>query len=161
MYYVYVYDKSREFLEKIAMLVKYELGIRNVRLRKLNSKNSYELRIAGKNQYRKLQELIKRNSLKPSIDFIRGITDAEGTFYIDKYNGPTIEIANTDKEIIESITVELRRHGIRSFIVSENRKPPRKKLYKIRIRGLENVLHFLKIVNPLHPRFSRRRLPSP
>ena len=161
MYYVYVYDGSKEFLERIAKLMERETGIRNIRLRRLRGRNSYELRIAGKKLFHELQELIRHNKLKPSIDFIRGLVDAEGTLYIDKYNGVTTEIANTDRIVLENTRKELFKHGIKSFVIIENRKPPRKKLYKIRIRGLDRVSYFLRTINPLHPRFKRRRLPSP
>jgi hypothetical protein len=94
MYYVYLYDKDRSFLERIAVLAKQH-SIRCVRIRSLKGKNSYELRIGGKLVYDNLKKLISKLIRSPDTDFIRGLTDAEGCIYLDKYNGLTIEIANT------------------------------------------------------------------
>ena len=157
---MYDKDKDKEFLKAVARIAE-ELGVRSIRLRKLGEKNSYELRLGGLWLVRVLSVQIKRNCSEPSLSFIRGLTDAEGTAYHDKHCGVTIEIVNTNEEVVKRARQVLNNHGIKSHLIVERRRAPRKNLFKIRVKGKKSVLRFYEVVNPLHPRLLRRRPPSP
>ena len=146
MYHIYIYDKEEAFLRKIEGMITKELGIRSARIREIRVKNSFELRFSRKEVFEELRNFIKENMTNPSLEFIRGLTDAEGTIYLDKYNGLTLEISNINQELLGRICRVLKNYKIRCSIIKNRRKPPRKTLYKIRIRRY-----------PKHPRLLRRK----
>ena len=149
-YHVYVYDKDKTFLETIAKICREFLNVKSIRIRKLHSKNSYELELKGSTIYHELSRRINKLLVDPNIPFIRGLTDAEGSLYYS--NTITLEITNTEEYIITAIHKVLEEHNIKHFIVKEKRKSPRKDIIKVRVRGWSNVTRFVQIIQPIHPK---------
>ena len=86
-------------------------------------------------------------------NFIAGLTDAEGTLYIDKYHGLTLEVSNTDHDLLMNVKSLLDSLMIKNYLVSEMRQG-RAALYRIRIRGTY-VSQYLREISILHPRFNK------
>ena len=159
MYYIYVYDRSRDFLEKVAEYVRKHI---DTRIRKLKNKNSYELRLSGVRLYTMIMNSIEKNISSPSIWFIRGLLDAEGSLYYDKYHRKFIlEISNINNELLKKIKNVLKEYGFKSYLIRNKRKPPRHDIYKIRIKGNEEITSLLNMFKPMHPRLSLARVQRP
>ncbi len=161
MYYIYIYDKSKEFLEKVAEYITENNDIK-IRIRKLKNKNSYELRLSGKKLFTLINNSIEKNLNTPSPQFIRGLLDAEGSLYYDKHHKKyTLEISNTNKELLNKIIHILSQYGFKTYFIRNRRKPPKQDIYKIKIRGDTNIINLLQTFNPLHPRLSIARIQRP
>ena len=161
MYYIYIYDKSKDFLEKVAEYVRKYINTR-IRIRKLKNKNSYELRLSGVKLYTMIVNSIEKNISSPSIWFIRGLLDAEGSLYYDKYHRKSIlEISNINIELLKKIKNILKEYGFKLYLIRNKRKPPRHDIYKIRIKGDEEITYLLNMLKPLHPRLSMARVQRP
>ncbi len=69
---------------------------------------------------------------------------------MDKKGRIVLEIANRDKEIIETAAKWLSKKGIRCTVTKHR---DRKGItYKVRIRGWENIGNTIKLLDPLHPK---------
>ena len=161
MYYIYIYDKSKDFLEKVAEYVRKYINTR-IRIRKLKNKNSYESRLSGIKLYTMIVNSIEKNISSPSIWFIRGLLDAEGSLYYDKYHRKSVlEISNINIELLKKIKNILKEYGFKLYLIRNKRKPPRHDIYKIRIKGNEEITFLLNMLKPLHPRLSTARVQRP
>ena len=100
--------------------------------------------------YEYVKKLIKVRPLKPTKNFVRGFLDAEGSLILDRKDRITLEIANKNKEVTDSITKWLRKRNIRCTVTKH--KDKNGVIYKVRIRGWENVEKMINLLNPLHPK---------
>jgi len=148
-YYIYIYDRDGEYLEWLKNEIE---DVLKVRAHLIQKKNYYRLQISSKQLYEELYERIDRQLKDPTKSFIAGFTDAEGTLYIDKKCRLTLEISNTDHEMMYSIWKAIIKKQIRATITEHRGKRGRKTLYKIRIRGWLNVERFIELFKPVHPK---------
>lgn len=147
-YVIEIYDMDIEFIAIIASILKccgYNLHVKSY-------ETYYRIRVNSKKLYITLDSLIKYLLEKPSISFVRGLLDADGTLYYDhrKRNPlPVVELANKDKFVVTATSKVLTtlniRHSIKTY-----RKTGRKPLYKIVLRG-RNAIKSVLIIKPLHP----------
>jgi intein-encoded DNA endonuclease-like protein len=147
-YVVEIYDRDREFIELLAGILRTH-GF-NYSIRSYGT--YYRLRINSRELHNTLARTIERLILNPTIPFIRGLFDAEGTLYFDKRKArpyPIVELGTTDQRIISATAMTLTRLGLK-YSIKSYKKPNRRELYKIVLRG-SNVIIWAKIVRPLHP----------
>ena len=149
-YHVLIYDNNYTFIMTLKDMLQYCIGHRNIRVRSIKSGRCFELDVRGLEFYTTILDLIKHLLSNPSIPFVRGLTDAEGSLY--HHGTITLEISNTKQDVVNAIYKLLESLKVKCFIVTERRKPPRRDIYKVRIRGWNNVIHFINVVKPLHPK---------
>ncbi len=149
-HYIYIYDKNYEYLKELKTMIQ-KVFKTNAHIYRKN-KNYYRLQVVSKSLYEEIQKRIKIRQKKPVKSFVAGLTDAEGTIYIDKKCRIVLEIANTNKELIYSIMRYIKKKGINATVTKHRGKGNRKTIYKVRIRGWENIEKFIQIFNPIHPK---------
>ncbi len=147
-------DSSDEFLKNVAKIVRKYLGV-NVTLHKRGDVNAYYMRIYGKDFVENMKRLIPALKGRPTINFIRGFFDAEGTIYREgKYI--VIEINQHDGPIIANLSIALRDRCIYSYIrYQEYLDKRRGKIYTryiLRIKRKTSAYRFLTKVGLRHPK---------
>ncbi len=149
-YFTYVYDNNREFLEEVGKLIARALKVKYTIVEPSRTKRYYRLQFTSKRVYEYVKDLVKIRPLKPTKNFIRGFLDAEGTLTLDRKGRITLEIANKNKEMVDSIAKWLRKRDVRCTVTKHKNKNG--VIYKVRIRGWENVKRTIKLLNLLHPK---------
>ena len=152
-YYIEIYDADREFLEKVAKEMKTNLKV-NVKVMTVKNRNYAKLRISNKWLFTQVKEAIKKRIEHPTKAFIRGIIDSEGTVYADKKGRVAFEVANTNKKVIDAVHKYLKKHKIHHTVTVHKGRGNRKTIYKVRIRGWNNVENLIKLISPKHPKVS-------
>ena len=143
-YVVEVYDRSIEFVKilyEMLTVCGYNPHIQPYR-------SYYRLRVNSSALFRLLSEKIEALLRAPSIPFVRGLYDAEGTLYFDRRKKkpyPIVELGNKDYRVIEAVMTVLRSLG-----VSYRVKTYSGLFYKVVTRGSNAVL-LLRALRPLHP----------
>ena len=150
-YYIEVYDADRNFLEQVIREIRIALKV-NAKIISPKNRSYYKLRISNKELFMVISELIRKRLRSPTKAFIRGIIDAEGTVYVDKKGRVALEIANTDKLIIDAVHKYLERHRIHHTVTTHRGRGNRRAILKVRIRGWDNVEKVLNLVKPNHPK---------
>ena len=152
-YYVRISDRNREFLEKVRKMLG-ELGVRS-HIYKITSKNCYVLEFTRKELFYEISKRMKQRLRRPTIDFVRGIVDAEGSLQVPRQGSVRITISNTSLEVLESVNSVLKKVGFSSKIVKYGKpRPGEKQRYRIVIYGRRNVEAFIEKIKPLHPKFA-------
>ena len=150
-YYIEVYDADRNFLMNVAREVRMALKV-NVKIISPQKHNYHKLRISNKELFLVLKDLIRKRLERPTKAFVRGIIDAEGTLYIDKKGRIALEISNTNELVIKAVHKYLKRHKIHHTITRHDGRGKRKVLFKVRVRGWDNLEHFINHIKPRHPK---------
>ena len=149
-YFTYVYDSDKEFLEEVGELVMKALKVNYTIVRPSKTKNYYRLQFTSRKVYDYVKKLISERPRKPTKNFIRGFLDAEGSLSVDKKGRIVLEIANRNKQVIETVARWLSKRGIRCTITKHRDR--KGIIYKVRIRGWENVGDAINLLDPLHPK---------
>ena len=111
----------------------------------------FRVRVNSALLYNALSSLIPALLESPTVSFVRGLLDSDGTFYYDR-GLPVVELANRDAAVVQAASRLLHSLGIRHWAGLKGRKKP---IYKVVVRG-GNALRLLEVVKPLHPvKFSR------
>ena len=71
-YFTYVYDKNKEFLEKVGKHVAKALKVKYTIVRPSRIKRYYRLQFTSKKVYEYVKKLIKVRPLKPTKNFRKG-----------------------------------------------------------------------------------------
>ena len=148
-YYIEIYDENETFLRNVSKEIETTFKIK-CNIMKLKSRNYFRLRMSNKKLYMTLKELTRKRLKNPTKTFVRGLIDAEGTVYIDNKGRIALEIGNKNYEIIKAISKFLRREKIHHTITLHREK--KSIIYKIRIRGWENVEKTIEKIKPKHPK---------
>ena len=152
-HFVYIYDESREFLQAIGEMVKNTLHLRYTIVRPRNNQNYYRLQLTRKWFFLEMRRRIHKLCRKPTLEFVRGFFEAEGSFIIDMKRGKIkVELANKDQEVIRKTSDLLLKYGIR-VTVTRHRQRNMDAIYKANIRGRKNVDTLLRILKLIHPKF--------
>ena len=156
-YFVYVYDNNVEFLRRDAEEVKKALGkkikIRYAIVKPSPSKNYYRLQFTSKEVYMYIAKLLRERPKRLTKNFVRGLMDAEGTVYADRKGRVAFELGITKPEIAVKVAAWLRKKGINATVTVHNdRRGRRKTLYKVRVRGWDNVSKLFDELKPMHPK---------
>ncbi len=149
-YFIYVYDSDKDFLKTVGELVKKALKVNYTIIKPSKTKRYYRLQFTNKKVYDYVRWLVNERPRKPTKNFIRGFLDAEGSLTVDKKGRVTLEIANRNREIIETIAGWLSKKGIRCTVTEHRDR--KGTTYKVRIRGWENVVNAINLLDPLHPK---------
>ena len=149
-YYIEVYDADRDFLMDVAREIRTALKV-NVKIKSPQRHNYHKLRISNKELFLVLKDLIKERLERPTKAFVRGIVDAEGTLYVDKKGRIALEISNTNELVIKAIHKYLKRRKIHHTI-TRHKERGRRILFKVRVRGWNNVEYFISHIKPRHPK---------
>ena len=149
-YFTYVYDNDIGFLKRVGDEISRALGVRYTITKPSRNKNYYKLQFTSKKVYEYVQKLLKVRPKKLTKNFVRGFIDAEGTLVVDRKGRISLEVANKNPEIISKIARWLQRQGIHCTVTIHKNKQDR--IYKIRIRGWDNVTKTLDLLKPLHPK---------
>jgi len=158
-YRIRMYDASREHLIAIARIICKLYGVK-ISIYKRKSENLYVASMYSRAIHRRIVELLENLRDNPSIQFIRGLFDAEGYCYIrQRGNNFDIEIgiASKDIELLKKVQEILKKHGIGAKLVIRELKNPRRFVGYIRVYGLENTCRLYTLLNPLHSRFYKLR----
>jgi len=160
-YFIYVYDNNAEFLRRVAEEVKRALGKR-IRLhyailKPSPSKNYYRLQFTSKEVYLYIAKLLRERPKRLTKNFVRGLMDAEGTVYADRRGRVAFELGITKPEIAVKVAAWLRRKGINATITVHNdRRGRRRTIYKVRVRGWDNVSKLFNEFKPMHPKLMEK-----
>lgn len=146
-YVVEIYERDLAYVDVLVELLR-ACGY-NVYVKSYGS--YFRVRVNSAIFYGELKSLIPALLENPSVSFIRGLLDSDGTFYYDR-GVPVVELANKDAAVVEAMSKLLQRLGIRHWAGLKGRKKP---IYKVVVRG-GDALRLLEVVKPLHPvKFSR------
>ena len=149
-YFTYVYDNNRDFLENVGEIVRKALKVNYTVTRPSRTKNYYRLQFTSKKIYDYVKKLIEERPRKPTKNFIRGFLDAEGSLTVDRKGRVVLEIANRNREVIETSARWLSSRGIKCTVTKHRDR--KGVIYKVRVRGWENVGNAVRLLNPLHPK---------
>ncbi len=150
-------DSSREFLERNAEKMLRFLGLKP-RIHARNNTRAYYLRIYGTDIVREFRKLVVELKSKPTINFIRGFFDAEGTILVEQGKYVVIEISQRDAPLLANLAVALRDRCIYPYIKYQayyDHRPSRMKTYTryvLRIKRKSSVYRFLNKVGLRHPK---------
>ena len=96
-------DSEKEFLEKVAELISRHMGLKAI-LHKRSDFNAYYMRIYSKELASRIGKIINELKSRPTLNFIRGFFDAEGSVYKEgKYI--VIEIKQHEGPLIANISI--------------------------------------------------------
>ena len=153
-YFTYVYDANISFLKRVGDEVSKALGVRYAIIKPSKNKNYYRLQFTSKRVYEYVQKLLRERPKRLTKNFVRGFIDAEGSLIVDKKGRISLEIANKNPVIISKISRWLKKQGIHCTVTvhRDKRSDKRSTIYKIRIRGWDNVNKTLELIKPLHPK---------
>ena len=153
MYYVRVSDANRGFLEELKRKLA-DIGAKPY-IYRIGRKNCYTLEIRGIKYYNEIRKRIEKNLHTPSIPFVRGFIDAEGSLQMDeKRNTVKIYIVNKNKNYLNIIGKLLEKQKIRYKIAEYDKKQPK---YRLMIFGWKNVKKLLSTIKPIHPKFKKMK----
>ncbi len=154
-YFILIYDNDYEFLRRVGEETKKIFNISYTIVKPSKTKNYYKLQFTNAELYRLLEKLIKERPKRLTKSFIRGILDAEGTIYMDKKERIALEIAMNNKQVIERMQKWLIRIGVRATVTRhQGKRGNRKTIYKVRIRGWDNVGKAIELLKPQHPKIA-------
>ena len=148
-------DSNPVFLQNVARLIQRYLNI-EPRMHKRRNVNAYYLRIYSKNLVAIIESLINKLYDEPSVNFIRGYFDAEGSIWIDQNRYIVIEIASANQAIINNIKKSLHNSCIYGYMRTKSYYDKRRKktytIHRLVIKQRNSVGHFLKNVGIRHPK---------
>ncbi len=152
-HFILIYDNSYEFLKRIGEETKRILKVRYTIVKPSKTKNYYRLQFTNAELYKRIEKLLEERPKRLTKNFVRGILDAEGTIYTDKKGRISLEIAMNDRQLIEKIQKWLLQKGIRATVTRHNdKRRNRSIIYKVRIRGWDNVDKAIELLDPKHPK---------
>ena len=152
-YFIHVYDQDQEFLQRVGVEVSKALKVRYTIIKPSKNANYYRLQFTSKKIYSYVAKLVKEKPQRLTKNFIRGIIDAEGTVYADKKGRVAFELGIANQRLAIKISNWLEKRGIRATCtLHKDRRPHRRTIAKVRVRGWENVDKMFKLVKPMHPK---------
>ncbi len=158
-YFTYVYDNNRDFLDKVGQLIQKTVKVSYTIVKPSKTKNYYRLQFTSKRVYEYVKKLLKERPKRPTKNFVRGLIDAEGSLYIDRKNRIVLQIGLTNRELAESIYKWMLKHGYRvTFTAYVDKRPNRRKMYKVYVRGWANIERLMNELNPMHPKLYQKFL---
>ena len=158
-YFTYVYDNNRDFLERVGQLVSTTLKVSYTIIKPSKTKNYYRLQFTSKKIYLYLKKLLNERPKRPTKNFVRGLIDAEGSISMDKKKRVIFQVGVTNYGLALSVYHWLKKHGYRvTFVKSIDRRPNRKPVYKIYLRGWKNLERLMNELKPLHPKLKDKFL---
>ncbi len=143
-YVVEIYDRDVEYAVILADMLRI-CGF-NPHLRSYGS--YYRVRVNSKEFYELIGEAIERLLQLPTVSFVRGLFDSDGTLYFDRRKRrpyPIVELGNSDSRVVNAAAVTLSSLGVRYSVKNYGGR-----FFKLVARGSNAVL-FAKLVKPLHP----------
>ncbi len=150
-------DSSKEFLNDVARRTINVLGI-GPKIHQRTNVNAYYMRIYGVKTVEGFRQLITELKSRPTLNFIRGFFDAEGTINVEQGKYIVIEISQHEGTIIANLAIALRDRCIYSYIRYREYYDPRPKKrktytrYVLRIKRMSSVYRFLSRVGVRHPK---------
>ena len=152
-YFVFVYDENYEFLRRVGEEIRRALGVNYSIVKPTKRHNYYRLQFTSKRVYDYVRELLMKRPRSLTKNFVRGIIDAEGTLFVDSKGRIAFELGMTNYTIIARIRKWLKARGIHATLtVHRDKRPGRRPIYKLHIRGWDNVEYFISYMKPLHPK---------
>ena len=151
-YRIRVSDSSKEFLTSLSNLINKSLGIR-ARVYKHHKYNCFILVIYNKKLYYEILRRIESNINLPTIEFARGLLDAEGGITKSGKKGVVrIHFTNKQYRLVKSFTTVLDKLGIKYYLTRSGSK------FKVFIQNKTNVCLTIKTLKPTHPKIIKQAL---
>lgn len=143
-YVVEIYDRDVEYVAVLADM------LRACRLNPhVKSYGSYyRVRVNSREFYELIGEAVERLLQSPTVSFVRGLFDSDGTLYFDRRKRrpyPVVELGNSDPRVVDAAGVVLSSLGVRYGVKNYGGR-----FFKLVVRGSNAVL-FARLVKPLHP----------
>ena len=153
-YFVYVYDNNLHFLKTVGEMIKSAMGVNYTIVRPTKRHNYYRLQIMSKEVYDYVKKLLTERPKRPTKNFVRGLIDAEGSIYNDR-GRLVFQFGITDYRVAKAVYDVLQKEGIKAtFVTYEDKRGNRKTLYKVYVRGEENIRKLIEKFKPLHPKIT-------
>ena len=153
-------DSSEEFFDQLSKYINkfWELQPK-IHMRK--GYNAYYMRIYNTIKVKEIKQLIDKLVNRPTVNFIRGFFDAEGTiFYYQPWRRKyiVIELSSSNPVVIANIQTALYDRCIYAYTWAKDyfdKRPQKRKTYRIyilRIKRQSSVKRFLEKVGLRHPK---------
>ena len=156
-YFTYIYDSNKEFLQLIGKETAKIFKVSYTIVKPSKEKNYYRLQFTSKKIYELVKHLLDVRPKKPTKSFIRGLIDAEGSLYMDKRGRLVLQIGLTNYTLANSIYMWIIKRGLRATLTKyRDKRINRKTIFKVYVRGWENVQRLINEVRPNHPKISQK-----
>uniref|UniRef100_Q7M536 Hypothetical 19.1K protein (rRNA intron) n=1 Tax=Pyrobaculum organotrophum TaxID=2278 RepID=Q7M536_9CREN len=128
-YVVEIYDRDVEYVAILVDMLK-SCGL-NPHVRSYG--NYYRVRVNSREFYESVRGAIERLLVSPTVPFVRGLFDSDGTLYFDRRKRrlyPVVELGNSDWRVVNAAAVVLSSFGVKFSVKSYGGR-----FFKLVVRG--------------------------